>query len=225
VRQLLGKRPLGRLKWGLDQSQSYFTTDGLQPISSSWHQAPWDSRPDFFFVTEPLRSWSLCNILSDERVGLSLIKILAFVRSRYRIYSMLLKILPFALYKIPLCPGSAKQIMSVLRIFCCNGSLVIWTVVRLTTAQFKPLICSISGFAMSYTANMIVLMILYDFCLLPAQLCYSIYRICVYIYIYIYICSVCIRLYNRIHMEGWKPCAPWKISSYAENLALQALQF
>jgi hypothetical protein len=30
------------------QSQSYFTTGGLPPISSSWRQAPWDSRPDFF---------------------------------------------------------------------------------------------------------------------------------------------------------------------------------
>jgi hypothetical protein len=30
-------------------SQSYFTTDGLPPISSSWRQAPWDPRPDFFF--------------------------------------------------------------------------------------------------------------------------------------------------------------------------------
>jgi hypothetical protein len=30
------------------QSQSYFTTDGLPPISS-WRQPPWDSRPTFFF--------------------------------------------------------------------------------------------------------------------------------------------------------------------------------
>jgi hypothetical protein len=29
------------------QSQSYFTTGGLLPISSSWHRAPWDSRPEF----------------------------------------------------------------------------------------------------------------------------------------------------------------------------------
>jgi hypothetical protein len=29
--------------------QSYFTTDGWQPISSSWRQAPWDPRPVFFF--------------------------------------------------------------------------------------------------------------------------------------------------------------------------------
>jgi hypothetical protein len=31
------------------QRQSYFTTGGLSPISSSWCQASWDSRPEFFF--------------------------------------------------------------------------------------------------------------------------------------------------------------------------------
>jgi hypothetical protein len=31
------------------RSQKYFTTGGLLPISSSWRQAPWDPRPDFFF--------------------------------------------------------------------------------------------------------------------------------------------------------------------------------
>jgi hypothetical protein len=31
------------------QSQSYFTTGGLPPISSSWRQAPWESRPEIFF--------------------------------------------------------------------------------------------------------------------------------------------------------------------------------
>jgi hypothetical protein len=30
------------------QSQSYFTTGALPPISSSWRQAPWDSRSTFF---------------------------------------------------------------------------------------------------------------------------------------------------------------------------------
>jgi hypothetical protein len=33
----------------LRQSQSYFTTGGLPLISSSWHQAPWDSPPEFVF--------------------------------------------------------------------------------------------------------------------------------------------------------------------------------
>jgi hypothetical protein len=51
-------------------------------------------------------------------------------------------------------------------ILCYNGSLVTWTVVSLTTAKFKPLIFSVFGFALSYTANMFILVILYDFCFL-----------------------------------------------------------
>jgi hypothetical protein len=30
------------------QSQSYFMTGSLPPISSSWRQAPWDQQPVFF---------------------------------------------------------------------------------------------------------------------------------------------------------------------------------
>jgi hypothetical protein len=37
----------------LSQSQSYFTAGGLPPISSSWCQAPWDSRSDIFFQLNP----------------------------------------------------------------------------------------------------------------------------------------------------------------------------
>jgi hypothetical protein len=33
----------------LIQNQSYFTTGGLPPISSSWRQAPWGPRPEIFF--------------------------------------------------------------------------------------------------------------------------------------------------------------------------------
>jgi hypothetical protein len=50
--------------------------------------------------------------------------------------------------------------MSILRILRYNGSLVTWTVVSFTVAKFKPLIYSMSGFALSYTANMFILMIL-----------------------------------------------------------------
>jgi hypothetical protein len=35
------------------QSQSYFTPGGLQPISLSWWQGLWDSRPIFFFKLNP----------------------------------------------------------------------------------------------------------------------------------------------------------------------------
>jgi hypothetical protein len=54
------------------QSQSYFMTGSLLPISLPWHQAPWDMTNGYFFDTEPLWSWSLCNILSNEKIGLSL---------------------------------------------------------------------------------------------------------------------------------------------------------
>jgi hypothetical protein len=37
------------------QSQSYFTTGGSPPISSSWHQASWDSWPEIFLTK--LNSW------------------------------------------------------------------------------------------------------------------------------------------------------------------------
>jgi hypothetical protein len=46
-------------------------TDNLPPISSSWRQAPWGSRTDFFFATEPLRSYSLCKIIYDDKMGFS----------------------------------------------------------------------------------------------------------------------------------------------------------
>jgi hypothetical protein len=68
-----------------------------------------------------------------------------FVKCTYRMYSMLLNILPSALCtKSSVSPGFAKQIMPVLRILCYNGSLVTWTVVSLTAAKFKPLIQNVS---------------------------------------------------------------------------------
>jgi hypothetical protein len=37
---------------GQSHSQSYFTTDDLPPISSSWRQAPWDSPPENFIFLQ-----------------------------------------------------------------------------------------------------------------------------------------------------------------------------
>jgi hypothetical protein len=42
------------------QSQSQFTTGSLSPVSSSWHQAPWDSRPVIFSSTEHLQYVTSC---------------------------------------------------------------------------------------------------------------------------------------------------------------------
>jgi hypothetical protein len=39
--------------WRKSQSQSYFTTGSLPPISSSWHQASWGSLQYFFFRLNP----------------------------------------------------------------------------------------------------------------------------------------------------------------------------
>jgi hypothetical protein len=44
------------------------------------------------------------------------------------------------MHKSSVSTGFAGQIMPILHILCCNGSLVTWTVVSLTTAKFKPLI-------------------------------------------------------------------------------------
>jgi hypothetical protein len=44
-----------------------------------------------------------------------------------------------------------------------------WMVVSLTTSKCKPVIFSVSSFALFYTWNMFILMILDDICLLPAQ--------------------------------------------------------
>jgi hypothetical protein len=38
--------------------QSYFNTDGLPPISSSWRQAPWGPRPEFLFSNWTLGGYS-----------------------------------------------------------------------------------------------------------------------------------------------------------------------
>jgi hypothetical protein len=75
----------------------------------------------------------------------------------------------YTTHKSSVSPGFVEQIMPILRILCYNGSLITWTVVSLTAAKFKPLIFSMSGFALFYTANMFILMISYYFCLLPAQ--------------------------------------------------------
>jgi hypothetical protein len=78
-----------------------------------------------------------------------------------------------------------------------------------TAAKFKPLIFSVSDFALSYNTNMFFLMNLYDFCLLLAQFCYIIVHIG--------------KVESRVQIAD--RCAPWKTSNGTENPDLQALQF
>jgi hypothetical protein len=52
-----------------------------------------------------------------------------------------------------------------------------------------------SGFTLSYTANMFILMIPYDFCLFPAQFCYII--------VYIWKVKSCVKLRTGVHLEKY----------------------
>jgi hypothetical protein len=63
--------------------------------------------------------------------------------------------------------------------------------------------------AWPYTVNMFILMILYDLCLLPAHFCFIIVHMR--------------KVESRVQIAD--RCAPWKISSGAESLVFQALQF
>jgi hypothetical protein len=84
----------------------------------------------------------------------------AFVKCTYRTYSI---------YKPSASPGFPKYIMRILLFY---ATTVASSLERsYLNTKFKPLIFSMSGFALSCTANMFILMILYDFCLLPAQVC------------------------------------------------------
>jgi hypothetical protein len=90
-----GWRSSGKLK-----SQSYFTTGGLPPISSSWHQAFWGSGPAFFFfLQQNPYGHNPCVTSTLTRGWACLLWIcLAFVNCTYRTYCMLLKIIPFTIY-------------------------------------------------------------------------------------------------------------------------------
>jgi hypothetical protein len=71
-------------------------------------------------------------------------------------------------------PGFSEQIMPILFTSCDNCSLVTWAVVSLTAAKFKSLMFFfVCVFALHYASNMVILKILYDLCLLPAQFYYK----------------------------------------------------
>jgi hypothetical protein len=107
------------------------------------------------------------------------------------------KLFLFIIYKSSVSTGVAKRFVPILRIICYNGSLVTRSVVSLPTAKFKPLIISMSGFTLSYTPNMFILMILYDFCLLPVQ----------FYYIILYIRKLCANRWPVCTLENFQWCA------------------
>jgi hypothetical protein len=145
--------------------QNYFTTCGLPPISSFCRQSL-ETHDQSFFAIEPLGQYFLCNILSYERLCLSFLHRLGLSQVYvWHIYHVIAT--SSNIYRSYVSPGFWKQIMPISLISCYNGGLVTWTVISFTTAKFKPLLFSMSAFALSYAANMFILVILYDFCLLP----------------------------------------------------------
>jgi hypothetical protein len=70
-------------------------------------------------------------------------------------------------------------------------------------------IFSVSGFALPLCCAMYILMILYLLCLLPVQFCYII----------VYIRKI------ESHVQIADGCAPWKVSSDAEDLFCRSCHF
>jgi hypothetical protein len=153
--------------------------------------------------------------LSDEKTGLSFIRVTVSSISHlsictYYLYFYMFKhgrihyvYVLYTIYTSPLSVKAENRSCPILSSSCYNGSLVTWTAVRLTAA----LIFSISEFALSYIAN--IFTVLRDSCLLPALFCYII---------------ICVRKVEN-HVQIAPRREPGKITSGAESLVLQALQF
>jgi hypothetical protein len=142
----------------------------LPSINLYWFQAPWCSRSD----PPHLNPWGHCPYVTCSLVRgwVCLLWIgFSFVKCMYCTCSMLLKSFSlWAVCKSSVSPGFAEQITSISLTLCYIGnSLVTWTIVSLTAATFKPLLSPLSGFALSYAANVFIFMLLYDLCLLSAQ--------------------------------------------------------
>jgi hypothetical protein len=95
------------------QSQSYFTTGGLPPISSSWRRAPWDSRPDFcsqlntfgqsLYIISSLTRGRTCCL--KWMLALASAVILGFESRGTRDHILLSQILDFPFYRLLLLAG------------------------------------------------------------------------------------------------------------------------
>jgi hypothetical protein len=80
---------------------------------------------------------------------------LAFVKSTHRMYSRILNIFRFTIYKNPLSVQDlqGRTCLYYLLYATMAAYSVTWTVVSLTTAKFKHPTFSVSGFALSYSEN------------------------------------------------------------------------
>jgi hypothetical protein len=134
----------------------------------------WVSWSDFKPQVWRLQLQSSCGVLSNERVDLSFVICLGFFPSiftffKIQLYSYSIYNYTCTIYTWPL-PAQVlyTRLCHTFISICCNGSLVTWTAVSLTTTEFKSLIFSVLGFALSDIANIFIFVTLYDFYLLPA---------------------------------------------------------
>jgi hypothetical protein len=111
----------------------------------------------------PARAVSLLPALSDERSGLSFI----CIRYLHHLWYSSRMYIQYIQGIVQSRLGTADYALVTSNLHN-NDSLVTWTVIHMTAAKFKPLIYSVSGFALSNAANSFIFMILDDFCLLPA---------------------------------------------------------
>jgi hypothetical protein len=104
------------------KSRCYFTAGGLPPIISSWNRSPWGSWTENVFLLNTCgHSPYLTSSLTRGWVCL-LWTCLALSRVRITYMTCYWKFF-LVRYRQVLCPGFAKQIMSILLILCYNGSL------------------------------------------------------------------------------------------------------
>jgi hypothetical protein len=66
------------------QSQSHIATDG-QSVSKSWCRAPFEAYDQIFSTVWQLRSCFLWGALSDERTGLSFVRVIASISKSFAI--------------------------------------------------------------------------------------------------------------------------------------------
>jgi hypothetical protein len=132
------------------QSQNDVMTD-RQSVSVSWCQASSGSHDQMFvtvwrllwvFVGHPLW-WEVGSVVCQSHVHTLYTNHLS-VRAKYS----------------KLCPTNSSS--------RCHGSLDTWTVVHMIAVKLKPLIYSMRGFALSHIVNILIFMILNDFCLSSA---------------------------------------------------------
>jgi hypothetical protein len=125
---------------------SSFTTGGLPPISLSRRQAHWDPWTEIFFLSDwTLSAKSPYATSSLTRRWVCLLWTCLTFHHVYvsHIQHVIENVSFCTIHKSSVNIDFTEQIMSILRILCYNGSLVIWTVVSLTTANFNPRVCCV----------------------------------------------------------------------------------